>query len=36
LMHRKPGKPPMKLLPCWRMRPGCPVPNVWHMDLLIR
>ncbi len=27
---------PMKLLPCWRMRPGCPVPNVWHMDLLIR
>lgn len=36
LMHRKPGKPPMKLLPCWRMRPGCPVPNVWHRDLLIR
>ncbi|HAH3551273.1 TPA: Clp protease ClpP, partial [Escherichia coli] len=22
--------------PCWRMRPGCPVPNVWHRDLLIR
>ncbi len=25
-MRRKPEKPPMKFPPCWRMRPGCPVP----------
>ncbi len=33
---QKPEKPPMKLPPCWRMKPGCPVPNVWHTDLLTR
>ncbi len=35
-MRRKPEKPPMKFLRCWRMRPGCPMPSVWHTDLLTR
>lgn len=33
---QKTGKLPMKLPPCWRMRPGCPVPSVWHTDLQTR
>ncbi len=33
---QKTGKTTDEIAPCWRMKPGCPVPNVWHTDLLTR